>query len=117
MRVLDELVAVTVAGDHDDVVATSLALGGEGGQHVVGLEATDLVDRQVERLDDLADKAHLLAQDVGRLLAAGLVVIQHHVPERRLRPVEGDCEQVGALFVQEVLQHRGEPEHGVRDLA
>ena len=37
--VLDELVAVAVAGDDDDVVARVAALGGEGGDDVVRLEA------------------------------------------------------------------------------
>ena len=83
--VLDELVAVPVAGDHHDVVTASLALRRQGGEHVVGLEPGELVDGEVEHLHDLADEAHLLAQDVGRLLAAGLVVPQHLVAETSAR--------------------------------
>ena len=89
MRVLDQLVRVAVAGDDDDVVAPVARLGGQGGDDVVGLEAGQLEDRDVQRLDDLADQPHLLAQDVGRLGPARLVVVDHLVAEGRLGPVEG----------------------------
>ena len=87
--ILDQLVGVAVAGDDDDVAAGVAALGGEGGDDVVGLEA-HLLDRgEPERVDDLADQAHLLAEDVGRLGAVGLVGLDLLVPERGLGPVEG----------------------------
>ena len=57
-----------------DVVAGVAGLGGEGGDDVVGLEAGAVEDRDLERLDDLAHEAHLLAEDVGRRGAVGLVV-------------------------------------------
>ncbi len=69
MRVLDELVAVPVAGDDHDVVAGATALRGERGDDVVGLEAGDLEDGDPQRLHHLAGEAHLLAEDVGRRLA------------------------------------------------
>ena len=45
-------------------------------------------DRDAERVDHLADQAHLLAEDVGRRLAVGLVGVDRLVAERRLGPVE-----------------------------
>ena len=54
-----------------------------------------LEHRDVQRLDDLADQAHLLAQDVGRRVAVGLVVGDRLVAERRLGPVERDGDAVG----------------------
>ena len=50
MGVLDELVAVTVAGDDRDVVAVVAALGGERGDDVVGLVAGLVEDRYRQHL-------------------------------------------------------------------
>ena len=102
VRVLDELVAVAVAGDDDDVVARVAALRGERGDDVVGLDAGHLEDRDAERLDHLADQAHLLAQDVGRGVAVGLVGGDALVAERRLGPVEGHRDAVGLVVAHQV---------------
>ena len=56
-------------------------------------------DDDPERLDDLADEAHLLAQDVGRRVPVGLVVGHALVAERRLGPVEGDDDAVGLVVL------------------
>ena len=45
MWVFDKLVAVAITGDDDDVIAVVSALGGEGGDDVVGL-ITGLVDNR-----------------------------------------------------------------------
>ena len=55
-----------------------------------------------KRLDDLADESHLLAQDVGRRAAVGLVVGDGLVPERRLGSVERDADAVGLVVADEV---------------
>lgn len=73
MRILDELVAVAVASDDDDVVTIGCGLRGQGGDDIVGLEAGRFDDRELERLDDLTHQAHLLAQDVGSGFVVGLV--------------------------------------------
>ena len=116
VRVLDELVAVTVAGDDEDVVTAIAGLGGERGDDVVGLEARRLEHRDVEDLDHLADQADLLAEDVGCLAPVGLVGGQRLVAEGRLGPVERDREMVGLVVADQVHQHRGEAEDGVRHL-
>ena len=116
-RILDELVGVAVAGDDDDLVALVPRTRGQGGDHVVGLVAGHVDDRDAQGLDDLADQAHLLAQDVGRLGSARLVVGEDLVPERRLGPVEGGGNGVGPVVLQQVDEHRREPEHGVGDLS
>jgi hypothetical protein len=59
--VLDELVAVAVAGDDDDVVAALLGQGGQGGDDVVGLDAGLVDGGDAERVDHLAHQRHLLA--------------------------------------------------------
>ena len=115
--VLDELVDVPVAGDDDHVEPRVPALGGEGGDDVVGLVAGQLEDADAQRLDHLAHQADLLAQDVGRLGPAGLVGGDPLVAERRLGPVERDRHAPVAVVAHEVDEHRGEPEHRVGDLA
>ena len=72
--------------------------------------------RDLQGLDDLADQAHLLAQDVGRLRPTRLVVVDHLVAEGGLGPVEGDRDVVGVVVLDQVDEHRREPEHGVGDL-
>ncbi len=117
MRVLDELIDVAVAGHDDHVLAAVADLGGEGGDDVVGLEPGLLEERESEDLDDLADQAHLLAQDVGSGLATGLVVVEPFVPERRLGPIEGHGHAVGTVVAEQVEQHRREAVDGVGHLA
>ena len=90
---------------------------GGGGDEVVGLPARQVDDGDAERVEHLADEAHLLAQDVRRRLAVGLVVGVGVVAERRLGPVEGDQHAVGLVVLEHVDEHRREPEHGVGDLA
>ena len=67
--------------------------------------------------EDLADQAHLLAEDVGGLGPAGLVVDDPLVAERGLGPVEGHDHPVGRVVAQHVDQHRREPVHRVGHLA
>ena len=96
MRVGDELVAVAVAGDDDDVVAarrrarSTAAAIRSSASHPGEL---DLLDP--ERVEHLAHEAHLLAQDVGRRVAVGLVLGVGVVAERGLGAVEGDEHAVG----------------------
>ncbi len=117
VRVLDQLVHVAVAGDDDDVVTPVAGLGGQRGDDVVGLEP-GLVDHgDAERRQDLAHQAHLLAEDVGGLGPAGLVVDDPLVAERGLGPVEGHGHPVGGVVAQHVDEHRREAVDGVGDLS
>ncbi len=114
--ILDQLVRVAVTRHDDHVLVAVARLGGQRGDDVVGLEAGDLQDRDVEGRHHLAHEPHLLAEDVGSLLPTGLVVVEELVAERRLGTVEGDGDAVGTMVLEQVDQHRGEPEDGVRDL-
>ena len=114
--VLDQLVAVAVAGHDDDVVAPVAGLRGQRGDDVVGLVAGGLEHRHGEGLEHLSDQPHLLAEDVGCRLALRLVGRRHLVAERGFGPVERDRDQVGVVVLHQVDEHRGEPEHGVGDL-
>ena len=115
-RVLDQLVAVAVAGDDDHVATVVAGPGGQRGDDVVGLDPGLLEGGDLEGVDDLADQTHLLAQDVGRRAAVGLVGLDPLVAERRLRPVEGHRQPVVGVVAQQVDEHRREPEHRVGDL-
>jgi len=114
--VLDELVGVAVAGEDEDVVTGLATLGRQGGEDVVGLEAWGLEDRDLQRLEDLADEPHLLAEDVRRRIAGALVGVELLVPEGGLRQVEGHADGVGLPVLQDVHEHRREAEHRVGDL-
>ena len=92
MRVLNELEAVAVAGDHDDVAPAVTGLGGQCRQDVIRLEARCADDGDGQSLHDLADHLELRRQLVRRLGPPGLVVRDHLVAEglaragRRPRP-------------------------------
>jgi hypothetical protein len=116
-RVLDELVAVTVAGDDDGLDAFVAGARGERGDDVVGFVAGQLDHRHRQRGEHLANQPHLLAQDVGRRGAVRLVGVDRLVAERRLGPVERDGDVVGLVVAQQVDEHRREAEHGVGHLA
>ena len=115
--ILHQLVGVAVAGDHDHVVAGVAALGGQGGDHVVGFEAGGVDGGHGQSLQHLPDQSHLLAQDVGRRVAGSLVGGDDGVPEGRFGPVESDHHLVGLVVAPQVDQHRREAEHRVGDLA
>ena len=116
LRVLHQLVGVAVAGHDDHFVAPVAARGGQGGDHVVGLEAGRVRRGHGQRVEQLAHQAHLLAQDVGGRVAGSLVGGDLGVPESGLGPVEGDDDLVGLVVAPQVDEHRGESEHRVGDL-
>ncbi len=116
MGVFDQLVGITVACDDDHVVVARGGLGRQSRQDVVGFEAGRFDDRDLHRVDELADKAHLLAQDVGGLGPVGFVARDHLVAEGRLGPVEGHDQLVGLVLLDEVHEHGREAVDGVRHL-
>ena len=114
--VLDQLVGVAVARDHDHVVALRRRRGGQGSQDVVGLIAGGLDNRDAHGLHQLADEAHLLAQYVRRRRTGRLVPFHQLVAEGRLGPVEGHRQVVGFVVLDQVHKHRGEPINSVGHL-
>ncbi len=114
--VLDELVGVAIARDDEHVVPSGRSPGGQGGQHVISLEARSVDQRDVQGLDELTGQAHLLAQDVWRLGPSSLVTGDHLVAEGGLGPVEADHQLVRVLVSDQVDQHRHKPVHRVGHL-
>ena len=97
-------------------VATSPQIRAEAADDVVGLVAGSLFDRDVEGVDQLPHAFDLRPQIVGHGAAVRLVLGELFVPKRR-PAFQGDDGVLGLLPAQHVQQHRGEPEHGVDDLA
>jgi len=88
----------------------SRCLAGQGAQDVIGLEARQLHDGNVQGQDQLPDQGDLRPEVLGHLGTVGLVFRVDDVAEGGLGAVE-DAGQVGRL----VLVHQGQehPGHGV----
>ena len=113
----DQLEHVQVAGEDRHLEAGGLRLARERRDHVVGLEALPLVDRDAQGLDHLADLRDLLPHVVGHPRPGGLVLRVALVAEGRLAQVEGDRDVVG-VHVRDRPQHDvREAEHGRDQLA
>ena len=116
VRVGDELERITVAGDDHDVDAVGRGARRERGDHVVGLDARDLQLADLERFEHLVDERELGREEVGGLLAAGLVVgvelVAVRAPAGR---VERDREVVGLLVGDHLGEHRREAVDRVGD--
>ena len=113
----DQLEHVEVAGHDRRVEAAPLRVDGDGADHVVRLEAGQLVDRQAERLDHLADLRELVAEVVRHALAGRLVLGVLLVAERRALEVEGDRDVVRADVLDAAEHDAAEAEHRVDELA
>ena len=115
---VDELQQVAVAGDDDQhaQVAPRAAGAGQAADHVVGLVARPLLDRDVQGVDQLAHPHHLRAQIVRHGAAVRLVLGELLVAKRR-PALHGDDGVFGLLAAEDVEQHRGEAEDGVDDFA
>ena len=116
VRVGDQLVRVAVARDDDHVDPVGCRVRGERGDHVVGLDAGHLQLPDLECLEHLVDQGELGGEQVGGLLAAGLVLRVELVAERAAAGgVEDDREVVGLLVGAHLREHRCEAVDRVRD--
>ena len=114
VRIGDELERITVAGDDHDVDAVGGGAGRERRDHVVGLDARDLQLTDLERFEHFVNERELRREEVGGLLAAGLVVGVELVAIRAAAGrVERDREVVGLLVGDHFGEHRREAVDGV----
>src|SRR6185312_5552000 len=104
----DELEGVAVAGDHQHVPSGSLALGGEGGDDVVGLEAVHRDGGDAHGLHDLDDEVDLAVELLGRLVAPALVFRVLKRAEGGRVQIEGHHNVGGLLLADHGQQHGGE---------
>ena len=111
--ILDQLVGVAVAGHDDDRVPPVPGLGGQGGQHVVGLEALGVDHRDGQRAEQGPDHVEL-GREIGRGLGpAALVVLDDLVAEGPPGKVEGHRQADRTVVPDQVHHHGGEPVDGV----
>jgi hypothetical protein len=89
---------------------------GERRDHVVGLDAGHLQLPDLERLEHLVDQRQLRGEQVGGLLAAGLVLrVELVAVGAAAGRVEHDREVVGLLVGAHFGEHRRESVDRVRD--
>ncbi len=110
---VDELQRVTVAGDDQDLHAQGRALGGKGGDDVVGLVTGGGDPGNGEGVAHLVDEADLPDEVRGRLGPSRLVLGVLGMPEGRHRKVPGHRDMGGPFVPQHIDQHRGEAVDGV----
>ena len=117
VRSRHELEHVEVAGDDRRVEPVALGLDRQRPDDVVGLVAGELVDRDPERLDDLADLRELVTQVIRHPQPGRLVVGEPLVAEGRPGQVEGDRDVVGPDVLEAAEDDARETEHRVDELA
>ena len=115
-RILNELVAIAVAGDDDDVVPRAADALDHGGDDVVCLPTGRFERRDAKCCEHLTDEAHLLAKDVGGGFSLCFVGRVREMAERGLWPVEGNHHRLRLVVLDEVDEHRCEAVHRVGDL-
>ena len=109
--VAHELPVILVGGDHVDVVTRLDALLREGSDHVVGLVARDLEDRNAHRLEHPFDIGNRQEDVLGRFGTVRLVFRKDVAAETAALGVEGHPQQVGPFAFLDVAQELHEPEH------
>ena len=103
MGILDELVGVPIAGDQQHVMAAVPGLGGQRGQHVVGLEPLGLDHRDGQLAEERPDHVELGQKVGGRLRPPPLVVLDDLVPEGPPGQVEGDGQTARMVVADQVV--------------
>ena len=106
-----QLPVVLVRSDHVDIVTGLDALLREGSDHVVGLIARDLEDRDAHRLEHPLDIGYRQEDILGRFGTVGLVFRKNVAAEAATLGVEGHTQQVGPFAFLDVAQELHEPEH------
>ena len=113
-----ELEHVEIDGDDRRLeIVAIVELVGDRADHVVRLVAGHLVDREAERLDDLADLRELVAEVVRHLRPGRLVVGVLLVAEGRAGEVERDRDVVRLEILDPAEDDAGEAERAVDEVA
>ena len=73
VRVVNELVAVAIARDDDDIVTARFGRGCQRGDDVIGFKTDKVKNRNTKRFDNFTHDAHLLTQEIGGGVAIALV--------------------------------------------
>ena len=114
---VDELHRVPVARHDGDTVPVGDGLRRERREHVVGLDARDLDDRDAQDVEHLVEPVDLGPELVGHLVAAGLVVRVGGRALLVLADVEGDGDRSRLALDEQPHEHRDEAVDRVGELA
>ena len=117
MWVADELIAVAIAGDDDDIVAAFFGHLRHRADDVIGFEPDEIDRSDIERCEHLAHQPHLLTQDVGSSFALRFVLRVGVVTKGWLGAIERNQHTLGLVVLDEVDEHRHKAEHSVGHLA
>ena len=79
--------------------------------HVVGLVALDLIDRDVISLEDAFDVRHRHKDALGSLAAVGFIFLECLVAERLATGVEAHRHVRGSLALEQILQRIHKAKH------
>jgi hypothetical protein len=108
-----ELEHVLVGGDQDDLDQQVSRAIHHRAQHVVGLEARHLQERQAQRFEEGLHQRDLASEIVGRGRPRLLVGRELLFPERRAGWIPRHREVLGVVLPQELPQHGGHAEDRV----
>jgi len=111
--IVDELHQILVGAHHRHLVTVDSGLLRQGTQHIVGLVALELHDRDPIGLEHPSHPGDLRLQILGHRRPIGLVLRIHLVAHRRPREIEGDAEQIRLILFEELAQHGDEAIDGV----
>ena len=109
--VAHQLAVVLVGRHHEDLVAGFDALLRQGADHVVGLVAFDLQNRNAHRLQHPFHIGNRKQDVFGSLGAVGLVLRKNLAAETAALGVERHAQQVGPFAFLNVAQELDEAEH------
>jgi hypothetical protein len=89
-------------------------LPGQRADHIVGLEALDVEDRDAQRRARLMDQRHLVDEIGWHRRTIRLVVGGERVTKRRSGEIERRGDVLGRVIGKQLSEHRAEAVHGVR---
>ena len=116
MRIMNELVAVAIASDDDDVVTARFGRCCQGCDDVVGFETNEVEHGNAQRFDNFANNAHLLTKKIGSGIAISLIGGKRFVAEGWFGSVEHHCQVIGLLISEKIDKHRRKSEDRISDL-
>ena len=104
--IVDELREILVARRHEYALFFLRSLTAQRADHVIGLDALDLQQRQTHRPNGLEYRLDLAPEVVGHRRPRRLVLAVNVVAKRLARRVEHDRDMRVGLFAYELVDHR-----------
>ena len=102
MRVTDQLITVAVAGHNEHIVASFFTLARNGGNKVVTLKARHVDGVYTERVEQLANNAQLLSQNIGGCFSLSFIFRNGQMTKGGLGAIKNHNNAIGTMFFQQV---------------